>query len=143
LKGKKAVVRQIAIESVNDPFTVMPRIRVEEFGVIAHLVGLVLSITGQREPKARHPLSEPPRGQQALDQTLVSIGARVPEKSFNFAGRGRKSGQVEGDSADERSLPRFGGRLISTSFKPRENEIVDGLPRPSFIGDTRPRLGQR
>ena len=49
------------------------------------------------------------RGEEAIDEAVVGIGARVVEEGGEFGGGGGKAGEVEGEAADEGWFVGFGG----------------------------------
>ncbi len=98
----EAVVRHVAIEGVDDPVAPAPH--------VARAIGLVavtVAIAGGFHPAVSHALAIAGRGEQPVDHGFVRAGRLVREKGVDFGGRGRKTGEIERDAADQDALCRL------------------------------------
>ncbi len=71
LPGDEPVVRQIVVERPDDPVAPRPHGAID-----VGLVSVRVGVSGQVEPVDGHPLAEPRRGQQPVDQPLIGAGTR-------------------------------------------------------------------
>ena len=106
LLDAELVVREIGVEGFYDPVAIRPD---RTGAVLFEAIGV--GITGEVEPAAGPALAIAGRSQQAVDELLVGVGRLVVYESVGFLGRGRDSGEVEGDAAHEHVAIRFGRRL--------------------------------
>ncbi len=67
---RELVIRQIAIECINDPITIGPHVGPQRIGAIAGGVG----VPGQVEPDARPALAISRIGKESIDHPFVTIG---------------------------------------------------------------------
>jgi len=75
------------------------------------------------------------RGQQAVHLLLVSVRALVLNERIDFAGRWRKTGEIQAYAAQQRDTIGFGRWRESFLFKPREDEVIDWIFRPCCVFD--------
>ena len=73
------------------------------------------------------------RGQQAIDECLVRLGARIGEKGVDLIGRGRQARQVEGGPANQRRLPGRRRRCETLGLEPRQHEPIDRVLAPGRV----------
>lgn len=74
-------------------------------------------------------------GEQPIDQFFVGIWAIICKKLPDFQACGRKSGQIQGGTTDERSLIRLFRGGQSLRLESSEDEIVDGILHLVLIFD--------
>ena len=73
------------------------------------------------------------RGEEAIDEAIVGVGARVIEEGGEFGGGGGKAGEVEGEAADEGWFVGFGGGVEVFFFEAGEDEIIDWVAGPGLV----------
>ncbi len=142
LEADELVVRQVAVESIDDPFAIPIGVRIKHRRVAAHLMRLVLRVTRQRLPQADQPLAKPRRREQAFRQSRVSVGAFVFEKCLDLFRCRRQTGQVKCYPANERPLVRLRRRRKVRLFEAGEDEVIQRLTRPRFVLHRRPCLSR-
>ena len=90
LPGDELVVGHVLVERPDDPVAPGP-----DGPVDVGLVAVGVGVAGQVEPVDGHPLAEPGRGEQPVDQPLVGAGRVVGQEGVDLVeGRGQ-AGQVE------------------------------------------------
>ena len=122
------VEREVAVESADDPVAPGPH-----FAVPIDLIAIAVRKARRVEPVLRHPLAVTWRGEQTIHQIFVGEGRGVGQKCFRFAGRRREAGQVERQSPQERGFVGLSRRLQMFLIEPRQDEAVNGRPRPGRL----------
>ncbi len=122
------VERQVAIQGVDDPVAIFP----DRAGTVDR-VAVGVGVVGQVEPIAPPAFAVVRRGQQPIDQPLVSIAAGVGQKRVHFFRAGRQPQQVEAQSPDERGPGGLGRRLQVGRFQPGEHKSIDRVAHPGPV----------
>ena len=107
LLKEELIVRQVAVQRLDDPITVGPRVFAQRIVFVAPRVG----VTDDIEPMLRPTLAIVLRCQQAFDDLFISTRIVVLHKRIYFFRRRRQAREVERDATDEQtavSLGRFG-----------------------------------
>ena len=143
LKLDELIVRQIAVEGLDDPLAVFVGVRIKEFCVVADLVRLVFGVTRERKPEAGHAFAERVRLQEAIDDAIVSVGPFVRDERIDVGWSRRQAGKVHRDPADQRLAIGLGRGDDVLSFEAREDKVIDRLVRPPDVLDLRSRVVHR
>ena len=122
LLDAELVVREVGVQGFHDPVAVGPDLARAVF-----LEAVGVGITGEVEPAAGPALAIAGRSQQAVDELLVGVGRFVVYEGVGFLGRGRDSGEVEGDAAHEYVAIGFGRRLQSGLIEASADKRIDGM----------------
>ena len=107
LLKEELIVRQVAVQRLDDPITVGPRVFAQRIVFVAPRVG----VTDDIEPMLRPTLAIVLRCQQPFDDLFISTRIVVLHKRIYFLRRRRQAREVERDATDEQtavSLGRFG-----------------------------------
>ena len=100
-------------------------------GLIAVGVGVARGV----EPADRHPLAEPGRGQQAVDDLLVRVRAGVALERIDLGEGRRQAGQVERHAAEQDAALGLGRRREPLALQPGQDEGVDRVADPLLAAD--------
>src|SRR5262249_26492138 len=98
LLREEPVVRFVAIERVNDPVAVSPRVRYGKVGSFPGGVG----VTHDVKPVPAPPLTVAGRRQQPVNDLRKGIGRVVRQKGLRLFRRWWQSGEVERCPAEQR-----------------------------------------
>src|SRR5690606_26955482 len=128
LLGDEAVVGLVLVERAHDPIAVLPRERPIRVG--AESVGL--GVADDVEPEAPLPFAERGRCEQAVDETLPAVRARVALERLDVLGRWRKTESIDPCPAKELSGGSGRGRLEPFALDAREKEGVDRVFDPAL-----------
>ena len=79
-------------------------------------------------------------GEEAVDEGFVRGGIGVGDEGSNGFGGGRKTGEIEGDAADEGRAVGGGRRLHAVFAQLGQDENIDGVTDP---GGTRLAVARR
>ena len=120
--GAEAVERLVGVEVLHQPVAPDP---LKRFAVL--LEPVAVRVTRCVEPRKGHAFAVVRRGHQAIDLLLVGIGALVGEKGGGLFRRGRQTGQVERDAAEQRGLRGFGRKGQAGLGELLGHEGVDGM----------------
>ena len=131
------VKRQVVIDRPDHPVPPGPD---RALGILC--VAGRISVAGQVQPDTRPALPVGLRGEQAVDQGLVSSGALVIDESLDLLEGWRQPGEIERQPANDGVAVGLGSRLQSLLVKPPENEWVDRITHPARVGDL-PRFHRR
>ncbi len=121
----KSVVGLVLVEGFNDPVAVGRHIAQP-----VHRVAVRIGEAGQVEPVGGHALAVMRRFEQPIHEFLVGVRTLVLFESVDFGQRGRQSGDVEGDTADERFLVGFLVWGHSFLLQAMSHEVVDRIFNP-------------
>jgi len=91
---------------------------------------LVSGVTRRVEPLHGQPLAQARRGQQAIDDLLVSARRLVGDKGVQLGQRRRQPRQVEREPAEQYLTGRFRGRRQPRALEPGEHEPIDAITWP-------------
>ena len=119
----EAVVGLVLVEGLDDVIAVAPGGRAEVVDAVAVAVGVAHEV----EPRARHPLTVGRGGEQAVDELIVGRRVLVLDEGSDLFGRGRQTGQVEGDAADEHGALGFAGGREAFLGETGLEEAVDRM----------------
>jgi hypothetical protein len=72
------------------------------------------------------------RGEQSVDDRLVSLGTFVRNERVQLLERRRQTGEIQRDAPEQRFLPGFGRRRKPLALETRQNERVDRVPQPGL-----------
>ena len=98
------------------------------------VIAVRVGIAGEVEPLHRHALAVLRRGEQAVHLLFVGVGGFVGEEGFDFAGRGRQAGEVEGQAAEQRGPVGFGrGLQPLASRRARTKRSIGFLIQAAFF----------
>ncbi len=120
--------RQIAIERVDHPVAVLPG-----RAALVLLVAVRVGVAREVEPRPRPALAVALRGEQAIDQAAVGVGARVRHEGVDLLRRRRQADQVEAQAADEGLARRLRRGRHALFLEPREHEGVDRALHPARV----------
>lgn len=125
LKTNEAVVRQVAIERVDDPIAIAPGIgpNLIEFEAVG------IGVTRQIEPVLSPAFAVGRVGEQAIDLLFVSVRRFVCQKGVDLLGSRRQTDQVEGEPAQKRGAIGLGSRRQSRLLQFLNDERVDPISR--------------
>ncbi len=126
LLGQEAVVGFVGVEGPDDIVAVTPGMGTK--GILP--VTVRLGIADEVEPVPPPALAVTRRGQQAVDQSLVSFRRVVGQERVDFLGGRRQPGQVEGGTSNQCRLVGFRGGRQTVIEKSLEDEPIDGVSRP-------------
>ena len=128
--AREFVVGQVAVQGPDQPIPPRPDVRSKGIGSIAGGIG----IPGQIQPHPGPALPEMGRCQETIHKTLVGVGATIRHESSHLVGRGRQSGEVQGQPPDQgRSIGLCRG-FEPGGLEPRRDETVDSVLHPTAIG---------
>ena len=91
LLDREPVVRQVAVQSVDDPIAPRPDVQAERVGAVTGRIG----IARQVEPDAGPAFSVGGRVEQMINQPFVRIALTVVHERIHLLGRGRQAGQIQ------------------------------------------------
>ena len=120
--------RQVPVEGVDDPVAVHPRGPAPVL-----LVAVRVGVSREVQPGTRPALTVVRRGEQAVDDLLVGIRARVGQERVHLRQRRRKADEVEAHAADQGFATGLGRGAEPFTFQPREHEAVDRVPDPGRV----------
>ena len=120
------IERQVAVERADHPVAPRPHL-----AIVVDVVAVGVGVAGRVQPRHRHPLAVVRRLQERVDALLVRVRRPVGQEGVDLGRRGRQSGQVVGDAAQQRLLVRFGRRLQPLALEAGEDELIDRIARPS------------
>ena len=127
LLDRKLVERQIAIQRRDHPVAIGP-----DDARFVFLVAIGVGIAGEVQPATCPAFSIVRRGQQPIDESLVSVRRRVVHEGVDLGNRRRQANEVQRQSADQRLATRFGARDESLGFQSGQNEAINRIPDPLF-----------
>ena len=134
LPGDELVEGEVRVERLDHPVAPGPHGPVD-VGLIAEGVGVPRHV----EPVDGHPLAEPGRGQQPVDQPLVGVRSAVGQEGVDLGEGRRQTGEVERHPADQPLLARLGRGREPLGLEPGQDEPVDRIPGPAGVLDLRQR----
>lgn len=105
LLAEELVVGEVAIEGVDNPVAVTPRVR---SGVVTILSGGV-GVADEVEPFAPPSFAVGGGGEQTFDEGVEGVGGGVGEEGGDLFRGGGEAGEVVGGTADEGAAVRGGG----------------------------------
>ena len=126
------VVGQVVVEGLNDPVPPEPEVASAVDGETVRV-----GVTRGVEPVEGHAFPEVRAREQARDELRVGLRVLVAHESLHFLGGGRKAGEVERDSTDQRGAVGEGGGREALFLELIADEGVDGMPgrgRGRFLG---------
>ena len=126
LLGHESVVRQVGVERANHIVAVAKRVH----DVVVELMAGGLGVTDQVEPVACPSFAVAGAGQQAVDESFVSVGRGIGQKRGDLRGGRGEPGQVEAQAADQGPPVGLGRRRESVLGERRLNEAIDRVARP-------------
>ncbi len=139
LKPDETVVRQVAVQGIDDPIAISPRIRPS----LVELKTVGFGKPRQVEPVLPRALPILGACKQAVDQPLVGIRRPVGEKRLlQFEARWQ-SDQVEAEPPQERRTIGFARVLLLLRFQSRKDEAVDRIAHPGQFAHARHRRAHR
>ena len=123
------MVRQVAIEGIDDPVAIAPGLAEIAFRRQLDQVARV-GVADDVEPVPAPPLAVPRRGQQAVDDSCERLGRLIGEEGIDLRGRRRQADQVErGPSEQRASVGRRGG-CQPLFLESRQQKAVDRRTGP-------------
>ena len=131
LLAEKLGVGEVAIEGVDDPVAVAPRLaKVALWRELDEIASV--GVADEVEPVPPPALAVARRGEQAIDDGVEGVGGIIGEKRGGLLRGRREPDEIERRPAEERPLVGGGGRLEACRFDSSEDEAVDRSPRPSL-----------
>jgi len=128
------IERHVAVEGLDHPVAIGPNL-----AVVVEVQTVGVAVAGGIEPEPGHVLTVAGRLEQPVHQPLVGARLFVGQELADLAERGRQTGQVERDPADERAAVGLGRRGQAGLFEPRPHKEINRPDRPVGVLD----LGQR
>ena len=122
LPDAELVVGQVRVEGLHDPIAVGP----DGAGTVL-LEAVGVGVAGEVEPATGPAFTVAGRGEQAVDEFLVSVGGLVVDEGIGFFGRRRHAGEIERHAAHEGVAIGFGRRLEAGLFEAGLDERIDGM----------------
>src|SRR5204863_3922242 len=132
------VIRQIAIEGIDDPIAIKP-----DEAAFIFFESIRISVTRRIEPLTTPPFAIMRRRQQPLYLLFVRFWAFVSQKGVQFCDGRREADEVEADPSKQCDLVRFGRRLEILLFEARENKTIYRIARPLWVFDAWQRSANR
>ena len=123
---------EVVVEGFDDPIAVGPGIGFD-IGLVAEGIG----VAGDIEPRRGHAFAEAGRGEQAIDDSFFRGGGGVGEEGIELGLGRRQSGEIEGDATQPTFRRGWRAGTEFFLFEAVEDEVVDGIFRPGFVGDFR------
>ena len=123
---RKTVVRQVPVQGPNYPIAPRPDVQAERVGAVAGGIG----IAGEVEPRSRPTFAIRGRAEQAVHQPFAGIASGVVHERVHLRRRWRQTGQIQRQAANQRVTIGWWRGFQSILLQLRENEEVDGVPRP-------------
>ena len=116
LLDDELVVRQVAIEGVDDVIAIRP-----DLARLVLLVAVGVRVTRRVQPVPPPAFAVMRRGEQPLDDFVVSIFGFVGEKCIHVFRRGRQAREIEVQPPQQRDLVRFRRGLEFFLFQSRQH----------------------
>ncbi len=133
LQEGEPVIRQVAVEGVDDPVAIAPDVGPQRVGAVAGRVG----VAGQVEPDPGPALAVGGVVEEAVDGPLVGARGLVADEALDLLGRRRQAAQVQAGAAQERVAVGLGRGLQPLLLQPVEDPEVDAVPRPGRVAHLR------
>ncbi len=127
LLDDELVIRQVAIEGIDDVVAVSPHVARHVF-----LIAIRVRIPRRIQPMPAPTLSVVRRVQQTLDLLLVRARIPVSQKRIHFRDGRRKADQVQAQPPEQRDLVSFGRWFELFLLQPGENERINRIAHPAF-----------
>ena len=112
LVDRELIKRHVCVKGIHHPVAIRP-----EVAEIVPLVPVGVGVAGEIEPHPCPPHAKLFAREEPVDEPSVGIGGAVSEKRGHRFRAGRQTGQIEGETADE----RFWGSLVS------KTQTLDGV----------------
>jgi hypothetical protein len=122
------IEREISIEGLNHPLPVLPH-RPQRIALVAVAVG----ISCQIQPMPCPALTIVTRGEESLQQLLISIRILVGDKRIDLFDRRRKANQIQAHSPDQPGPVCFWRGLKAFFLQAGKNEQVDRVASPRLV----------
>ena len=103
LLNRELIERHVAIESIDHPVAITPRIQANA----VLLVTIAVRIAGEIQPVAAPFFAVMRRGEQTIDQPLLGLRRPIVQKGLDFRRRRQETGQIEGNATDQCPCVRF------------------------------------
>ncbi len=130
LFDREAVERHVVVQGLDHPVAIGPH-----FALAVDRIAVRVGVARLVEPVPAPALAVVGRGEQAVDQRLVSRGTFIFDEPLDLVRRRQQSDQVEIDAANQRRSIGRGRRRQSFGFQPRQNELVDRVTDPGLVFD--------
>ena len=132
---RKLIEWQVAVNRVNDPLAINPRVRSQGVSQVAFAVGIPREV----QPVASPAFAEMCRAQQLIDELFVGVCYGVSYKGLNGRWRWRESGDVQIQTPNQRATIRRPRRFQPCFTVPMSNKGVD---RVSYRKGVRPHIAR-
>jgi hypothetical protein len=123
------IERQIPPKRPDYPVAVRP-----DRAVVVDVDAMCIRITDRIQPLAAELLGAGIGRQQAVDRAVVGGGRWVARKRRELLRRGRESGEIERDPAEQARGRLLAARRQTRTSPPLRDEMIDGSARP-FLRD--------